>query len=249
MKKSTRTILQTALLLLLCIGVQFLKSTSVYLSETVVSIVLILSVLTGGFFSAAVIAVIVPLTSWWITGSPVISSHPLIVFCLMGGNLIQVGLVWLFAVWLRKKMPKTEALHFSDSRFRLVLIVALVASVLWGAVSLSFLSSFASVLQVPSIGPALILTLVMICGVFLVFVCLWALVARFPDVWSLIAGTVLGAVAKAVFLWLIIDKAILTPAEVSEVNLEFSVTPLLTALLGSLVAFLIWLPLKKRLEK
>lgn len=249
MKVNVRLIAQTALLLAVCVAVQFLRSTSVYVTESIVSLVLVLSVLTGGFFSAAVIAVIVPLTSWWITGSAIVNAHPLIVLWQIAANLLQVGLVWLFARWLRKKAPRTTAVKLSDSRFRLVILVALVACVLWGAVSLSFLSSFASVLQIPSITPALILTLVMIAGVFLVFVCLWALAARFPDVWSPIAGMVLGAVAKAMFLWLTVDKLTLTPAETASVGIEFSVTPLLTALLGSLVAFLVWLPLRKHLEK
>ena len=102
MKINVRLIVQTVLLLVLCIAVQFLRSSSVYLTESVVSIVLVLSVMTGGFLSAAVVAVVVPLTSWWITGSAVISAHPLIVLCLIGANLIQVELVWLFAVYLRK---------------------------------------------------------------------------------------------------------------------------------------------------
>lgn len=249
MKLNTRLLLQTALLLALGIAVQFLQSVSVYAAETIVSLILVISVLTGGFLSAAVIAVIVPLFSWWITGSAPVNAHPVIVLFLILANLIQVGLVWVFGVWLRKKLPAAKTLSLSSHRFRQVLLIALAASTLWGAVTLAFLSSFASVLQITSITPALIMTLVMVVGVFLVFVCLWAVAARFPACWSPIVGIILSAVAKALFLWLIVDKLILTSAESEAYRIYFTVTPLLTALLGSLAAFLIWLPIKKHLEK
>lgn len=245
MKINVRLLCRTALLLALCIASQFLKNTSVYITGPIVNAILILSTLSCGFFSGAAISVITPLTSWWITGSPIMSAHPAIVPCVMMGNLLLVTSTWLFARWLKSKLPDTERMRFSDNRFRIVLIVALVACVLWAAVTLAFISSLASALQIEEISSLFIVALVLIAGVFLVFVCLWALVARFPQTWSFIAGMVIGSVVKAIVMWLLIVKIILPNAAPDAIKMTFSVTQLLTALLGSVFAFLIWMPLKK----
>ena len=249
MKVNVRLLLQTALLLVLCVVLQFLRGTAVYVTETIVSMVLIISVLSAGFLSAAVIAVLLPLFSWWIIGSAVLNAHPVIVLMMILGNLIQVGLFWFFAVWLSGRMPAPKPVSLSDPRFRRVLLTAAAASVLWGALSLAFLSSFASVLQLTSFTPALVLTLVMIAGVFLIFVCLWALFVRCPRFWAPVTGLILSSAAKALFLWLTVNKGILTSEEVRNAGMNFSVTPLLTALLGSLLACLIWIPIKKHLTE
>ena len=69
---------------------------------------------------------------------------------------------------------------------------------------------------------------------------------------------VFGAVFKAVVMWLTIVKGVLPaygPASglpekvLASAPTVYSVTQLLTALLGSVLAFLIWLPLKKHLAK
>ena len=95
-------------------------------------------------------------------------------------------------------------------------------------------------------------------GCYLLFACLWMLVSRFPRTWLLIFGMVSGAVLKAVFLWLVVVRAVLPAAgeaaklpekALSVARTTFSVTQLITALLGSLLAFLIWLPLQKLLKK
>ena len=60
------------------------------------------------------------------------------------------------------------------------------------------------------------------------------------------------------FLWLVVVRAVLPAAgeaaklpekALSVARTTFSVTQLITALLGSLLAFLIWLPLQKLLKK
>lgn len=247
MKLNVRLLCRTALLLALCIASQFFKNTSVYLTGSVVNAILILATLSCGFLSGAVISVIAPLTSWWITGSPIMSAYPLIVPAVMLGNLILVALVWLFARFLAKKMPVAQARD--DGQFRVVLILALVAAALWASVTVAFLSSLASLLQAESTSPLLIASLIAIAGTFLLFTCLWLLITRFPNTWGLIAGMTLGSVLKAIMMWLVIVKIILPDAAPSTVRLTFSVTQLLTALIGSVVAFLVWLPLRRALEK
>ncbi len=245
MKWNVRLLCRTALLLALCIASQFFKNTSVFLTGSVVNTILIIATLSCGLLSGAAISVIAPLTSWWITGSPIMSAYPTIVPSVMVGNLILVAFVWLFAKWLKKRMPESKKMSFSDGRFRQVLLLVLIACILWAALTIAFISSLASVLQIGKTSPLLIVSLVMIAGVFLVFVSLWALVARMPQSWTLVAGMVIGSVVKALFLWLVIVKIILPAGAPEQVKMTFSVTQLLTSLIGSAIAFLVWIPLKK----
>ena len=244
MKLNVQLLLRTALLLALCIASQFLKNASVYITGSIVNTVLIIATLSCGFWSASAISVIAPLTSWLITGSPVMSAYPAIVPVVMLGNIILVAFVWLFARWLAKRMPAAEKLSFKDNRFRLVALIVLIACALWSALTIAFISSLASLLNVSS-TPLLVVSLLMVAGVFVVFLGLWALVCRFPQTWSLVAGMVIGSVVKAIFMWLLIVKIILPEAAPEAVKLTFSVTQLLTALIGSLLAFLVWLPIRK----
>ncbi len=244
MKLNVKLLLRTALLLALCIASQFLKNASVYITGSLVNTILIIATLSCGFWSATAIGVIAPLTSWLITGSPIMSAYPAIVPSVMAGNLIMVAFVWLFASWMHNRIPQAEKLSFRDGRFRLVALIVFIACALWAALTIAFVSSLASLLNV-SATPLLIVSLLMIAGVFLIFLCLWALVSHFPQTWSHIAGMVIGSVVKAAFMWLVIVKIILPEAAPEAVKLTFSVTQLLTALLGSLLAFLVWLPIKK----
>ena len=247
MKINTRLLCRAAILLALCIASQFLKDTSVYITGSIINTILIIATLSCGFLGAAAIALITPLTAWLITGSPIMSSYPAIVPCVMLGNVILVSCVWLFSQWLQKKFVATSRLQLSDPMFRTVILIALIACALWTAIMIAFFSTIASVLQVDS-SSLLVMTLLAVVGVFLVFVCLWALAARFPTAWMMIAGMVIGAILKALFMWLMIVQTILPDNIESSIKLGFSVTQLLTALIGSVIAFLVWIPLKKFLK-
>ena len=258
MKINIRILCRTALLLALCIASQFLKNTSVYITDTIINAILIVSVLSCGLLGGTIISVITPLTSWWITGSPLISAIPLLLPCIMLGNLIIVFFVWFFFRWLGKHVPTAERIQTSDSRFRLVLTVCLVAAVLWAGASIAFLSALSAVLQLDKTSPLIWMSLISSIGVFLFFVLLWMLCCRFPKTWLLIAGCVVGSVVKAAVMWLLIVKAVLPaffPASglpetmLSVASVQFSVTQLVTSLLASVIVVLIWAPLGKYLEK
>ncbi len=96
-----RQLTSTALLLALCIASQFLKNTSVYLTGPVINCILILAAVFCGLWSAVALSLITPLTSWLITGSPLMSAIPMIVPCVMAGNAILAVSVW---VSIRKKL-------------------------------------------------------------------------------------------------------------------------------------------------
>ncbi|MBQ7871418.1 MAG: ECF transporter S component [Oscillospiraceae bacterium] len=181
MNRNVRLLCRTALLLALCIASQFLKNLSVYITGSIVNTILILATLSCGLWSGAAISVIAPLTSWWITGSPIMSAMPVIVPCIMAGNLILVLAVWLFARRPGRRLPL-----------------------------------------------------------------------------RLGCGMIAGSVAKFVFMWGMICQVILpllgpgsglkAPA-LAAAAANFSLPQLLTALIGSALAFAVWLPLEKYLKK
>lgn len=94
MKLNTFT--RTAILLALAIASQFLKNLSVYITGSIVNCILIICVLYCGLGNASLLCVVLPLTSWLITGSPIMSAMPIIIPCIMVGNFVLVLFVWLF---------------------------------------------------------------------------------------------------------------------------------------------------------
>ena len=96
MNEKTRKLVRAAILLAICVASQFLKNTSVFITGPIVNLVLILAAVYCGPFWACAISVIAPLTSMLITGSPIMKALPIIVPCIMAGNLILVIGVLVF---------------------------------------------------------------------------------------------------------------------------------------------------------
>lgn len=90
MKITTKQITTTAVLLAICIVSQFFKNTSVYITGPVINACLILAVLSVGIPCGIILSVITPVTSFFITGSPIIGAIPAIMPCIMAGNAILV---------------------------------------------------------------------------------------------------------------------------------------------------------------
>ena len=109
MKLKTRQITVTAILLAICIGSQFFKNLSVYLTGPIINAALILAVIYAGPACGIMLGIITPITSFFITGSPVMAAIPAMFPCIMIGNIILVGAVAL----LREKCGKTEGLPIS----------------------------------------------------------------------------------------------------------------------------------------
>ena len=126
----------TALLLALCIASQFLKNTSVYLTGPVINCILILATVFCGLWSAVALSLITPLTSWLITGSPLMSAIPLIVPCVMVGNVILTMSVW---VSVRKKLCTRNLL---------------LGTLLGAVLKAIFMAGTISLLLLPLLGPS-----------------------------------------------------------------------------------------------
>ena len=173
MKITTKQITITALMLAICIISQFFKNTSVFITGPIVNACLIIAGLGAGMYAGIILAVITPVTAFWITGSPIMSAIPAIIPCVMVGNIIIVVCSSLF---YQKMKGKT----------------------------------------------------------------------------GLPIGLVVGSVAKAIFMGVVISL-ILIPSMLPEkmlpkmavFQMTFSVYQLITALIGSLLVWLIWLRLEK----
>ena len=173
MKITAKQITTTAILLAICIVSQFFKNLSVYITGPIINACLILAVLSVGMVCAIILAVITPVTAFFISGSPIMAAIPAIIPCVMIGNAILV-----LGVGLIMKKVKGNG--------------------------------------------------------------------------GLIAGMAAGSVLKALFMGVVISL-ILIPNLIPEAmvpkmgvfQMTFSLTQLITAVIGSAYAFIIWIPLKK----
>lgn len=173
MKLTTRQITTTAVLLAICIVSQFFKSASVYITGPVINACLIIAVLSAGMACGITLAVITPVTAFFISGSPIMAAIPAIIPCVMAGNAILV-------------------------------------------IGVGILSR------------------------------------RIRGNGGLIVGMAAGSVVKALFMGIVIALILiptLIPAKMEPMTAvfqtTFSITQLITAAIGSVYAFIIWIPLKK----
>ncbi len=77
----TRTITVTAVMIALCIAVQFFKvptfAYSIYVIGGLINLILIIDTLYCGIVSGIIVSAVAPITSFIITGSPVIAAVPM----------------------------------------------------------------------------------------------------------------------------------------------------------------------------
>ena len=109
MKLKTRQITITAIMLAICIVSQFFKNVSVYLTGPIINAALILTAIYAGAACGVILSIITPITSFFITGSPIMAAIPAMFPCIMIGNIILVVAVAL----LRNKFGKTAGLPVS----------------------------------------------------------------------------------------------------------------------------------------
>ena len=109
MKIKTKQITVTAIMLAICLVSQFFKNLSVYITGPIINAALILTVLYAGMACGIILSIITPVTSFFITGSPVMAAIPAMFPCIMIGNIILVVCVGL----LRKKCGKASGFPIS----------------------------------------------------------------------------------------------------------------------------------------
>lgn len=89
----------TAVLLAICIASQFLKNTSIYITGPIVNAIIIIDTYFCGMVCGIIISIIAPVTSFFITGSPIMAAVPAMFPCIMLGNIMMV----LAVAFLSKK--------------------------------------------------------------------------------------------------------------------------------------------------
>lgn len=97
MKLKTKQITFTAIMLALSIVVIFfikkpleIAGLNVALSGALINLILILIVMYSGITSGIIASILIPILSFIITGAPIISMAPLILPCIMLGNLVYI---------------------------------------------------------------------------------------------------------------------------------------------------------------
>ena len=116
MKLKTKQITVTAVMIALSIVViQFIKAPlmiagqSVAISGALINLILIIDTLYCGLVSGVILSVIIPVFSFILTQSPLISAVPVILPCIMIGNIVFV----LFAWFVRNKKIELNLLPLS----------------------------------------------------------------------------------------------------------------------------------------
>ena len=197
MKFTTRGLVQTGLLLAVCIASQFFKNLSVYLTGPIVNTTIILAVLAVGLWSGILIGVIAPVSAFFISGSPIMAAIPLMFPVIMGGNIILAVCVQFFYT---KKSVSGKSNTSKGSASQSLITGLILGSVLKAA----FMGAVIVLILLPSFGSNI--------------------AARLPKPEAL-------------------------PGVLATARITFSLTQLITALTGSLLAYLVWIPLRKYLEK
>ena len=121
MKIKTKQITVTAIMLAICLVSQFFKNLSVYITGPIINAALILTVLYAGMACGIILSIITPVTSFFITGSPVMAAIPAMFPCIMIGNIILVVCV---PAPMHKMLPVLQ-LQFSVTQ----LITAVIGGV------------------------------------------------------------------------------------------------------------------------
>ena len=93
---TTKKIVQTGILLALCLVFQLLKGISVYITGPRVNAILILASLSCGWYSGVLIAVVAPLTAMLIGATPIVNAVPAMLPVIMIGNALIAVSAWLF---------------------------------------------------------------------------------------------------------------------------------------------------------
>jgi riboflavin transporter FmnP len=116
MKLKTKQITVTAVMIALSIVViQFIKAPlmiagqNVAISGALINLILIIDTLYCGLVSGVILSVIIPVFSFILTQSPLISAVPVILPCIMIGNIVFV----LFAWFVRNKKIELNLLPLS----------------------------------------------------------------------------------------------------------------------------------------
>lgn len=146
MKLSTKSIVQTGILLAICILSQFMKGLSVYITGTIVNMTIVMAVLTVGISSGIILAVISPITAFFISPSPITLGIPAIIPCIMIGNVLLACGIYVF----HKKLLTDKMVASARVAIGMVVGSAVKAIFMGVSIVLILLPMFSSNIAVPA---------------------------------------------------------------------------------------------------
>lgn len=180
-------------------------------------------------------------------------------------QLVQTA--FILAICIVSQYFKNISVYVTGPIINTCLIIATIAIGMWSGIVISlitpitafFLTGSPIMAAIPLMFPAVMLGNI----ILVVFTYIFFSKLNFKN--HLAVGLVAGSFAKAIFMGLTIVCFILPtfganiatklpkpealPKILEAAKITFSVTQLITALIGSLLAYLIWIPLRKYLEK
>ncbi len=113
-KIGAKEIAITALLLAICIGSQFFKNLSIFITGPIINACIALAVLLVNLPCGIILSVITPITAYLIAASPVMTAVPGIIGLIMGGNIVLAVAVQLLlkGIFTAEKKPLLKPLLY-----------------------------------------------------------------------------------------------------------------------------------------
>lgn len=179
-------------------------------------------------------------------------------------QLVQVAL--LLAICIASQYFKNLSVYITGPIVNLTIIIAVLSVGLWSGILLSIIAPITAffftgspiMAAIPLMFPAVM------AGNAVLAITVWYFQTKLKFKWKLPAGLITGSVLKAAFMGVVIVLIILPifgdniadrlpkpealPKVLATARITFSVTQLTTSLIGSALAYVIWLPLKKYLQ-
>lgn len=103
-KERVLYITRTAMFIAIVVVSQLFKNINQFITGPIVNLVIIIALLSTGLVSAITVSVFAPITSFLITGSPILKAAPYIMFFIMIGNIFFALSTYLFT----KKIKDNE---------------------------------------------------------------------------------------------------------------------------------------------
>lgn len=163
----------------------------------------------------------------------------------------------LLALCIVSQFFKNLSVYLTGPIINAVLIIAVLSVGLSCGLLIAVITPVTAYLIAPSpiiasIPPVMVMIML---GNCILVLCVWLFYTKFKFSGKLIAGLLTGSALKACFMTAAVTGILfsvfgeaLKPQQIAMGKIMFSTTQLITALTGSLLAFLIWLPLKKFLK-
>ncbi len=179
-------------------------------------------------------------------------------------QLVRTAL--LLAICIASQYFKNLSVYITGPIVNLTIILAVLSVGLWSGLLLSIIAPVTAffftgspiMAAIPLMFPAVM------AGNAVLAITVWYFQEKTSFKWRLPAGLVAGSVLKAIFMGVVIVLIILPifgnniasklpkpealPMVLATAKVTFSITQLTTALIGSALAYVIWMPLKKYLK-